>query len=174
MDGAIREMETCVRLETHAPYKARLARLIAKRGHVHSAKAICELFVAECDAAGVDPKTLLMDTLRAAKLYLSLCVAIQLLKIIKFMKVLIPKMALATAVLYKGVMDLFFFGVTFLISMLAFSIEDRSIEEMPGACLPRRLYATGATATEASTTHTASFTPSAGGDDDVLLFDDLA
>ena len=64
VDGAICEMETCVRLETHAPYKARLARLIAKRGHVHSAKAICELFVAECDAAGVDPKTLLMDTLR--------------------------------------------------------------------------------------------------------------
>ena len=25
------------------------------------------------------------------------------------------------------------------VSMLAFSIEDRSIEEMPGACLPRRL-----------------------------------
>ena len=44
------------------------------------------------------------------------------------------------------------------VSMLAFSIEDRSIEEMPGACLPRRLYATGA-ATEGSTTHTASFTP---------------
>ena len=51
-------METCVRLETHAPYKARLARLIAKRSHVHSAKAICELFVAKCDAAGVDPKKL--------------------------------------------------------------------------------------------------------------------
>ena len=28
------------------------------------------------------------------------------------------------------------------VSMLAFSIEDRSIEEMPGACLPRRLSAT--------------------------------
>ena len=38
------------------------------------------------------------------------------------MKVLIPKMALATAVLYKGVMDLIFFGIVFMITMGAFSM----------------------------------------------------
>ena len=36
-------------------------------------------------------------------------------------QVLIPKMGLATAVLYKGAMDLFFFGLVFCITVLAFS-----------------------------------------------------
>ena len=38
-----------------------------------------------------------LNTLRAAKIYLSLCVCIQLLKIIKFTNALVPKMGLATA-----------------------------------------------------------------------------
>ena len=61
------------------------------------------------------------------------------------------------------------------VSMLAFSIEDRSIEEMPGACLPRRLSATSLALLPPpprSTSHRL-FRPT-GGDDDVLLFDDLA
>merc|ERR1719310_1537927 len=75
-----------------------------------------------CETVGYRDDWELMDTLRTAKLYLSLCVCIQLLKIIKFMKVLIPKMALATAVLYKGVMDLFFFGLVFIITLGAFAM----------------------------------------------------
>ena len=75
-----------------------------------------------CQTVGYRDDWMLMETLRSAKLYLSLCVCIQLLKLIKFMKVLIPKMALATAVLYKGVMDLIFFGIVFMITMGAFSM----------------------------------------------------
>ena len=44
---------------------------------------------------------------------------IQLLKIIKFTNVLIPKMGLTTAVLGKGFADLAFFGIVFIISMMA-------------------------------------------------------
>ena len=62
-----------------------------------------------------------MATARTAKIYLSTCVCIQLLKIIKFTNVLIPKMSLMTAVLSKGKADLAFFGIVFGISMLAFS-----------------------------------------------------
>ena len=43
----------------------------------------------------------------------------QLLKIIKFTNVLIPKMGLMTAVLGKGFADLAFFGIVFIISMMA-------------------------------------------------------
>ena len=75
-----------------------------------------------CMTVGYRDDWKLMDTLRSAKMYLSLCVCIQLLKIIKFMKVLIPKMGLATAVLYTGVMDLFFFGLVFMITLGAFSM----------------------------------------------------
>ena len=64
VDGAIVEMETCIRLDAHATYKAHHERLTAKRSHVHSAKAICKLFTAECAAGGVDPRVLLMETLR--------------------------------------------------------------------------------------------------------------
>jgi predicted membrane chloride channel (bestrophin family) len=56
------------------------------------------------------------------------------------------------------------------VSMLAFSIEDRSIEEMPGACLPRRLSATSFHRLH----HSHRLLHPTGGDDDVLLFDDLA
>ena len=62
-----------------------------------------------------------MATARTVKIYLSTCVCIQLLKIIKFTNVLIPKMSLMTSVLSKGKADLAFFGIVFGISMLAFS-----------------------------------------------------
>ena len=62
-----------------------------------------------------------MATARTAKIYLSTCVVIQLLKIIKFTNVLIPKMGLMTGVLDAGRMDLLFFGIVFGLSMFAFS-----------------------------------------------------
>ena len=61
-----------------------------------------------------------MHTARTAKLFMSVCVCIQLLKIIKFTNVIIPKMSLMTSVLAKGCYDLLFFGIIFAISMFAF------------------------------------------------------
>merc|ERR1719409_1042977 len=74
-----------------------------------------------CWTAGFRDDWRVMSTARTAKIYLSLCVCIQLLKIIKFTNVLIPKMGLMTAVLSKGLADLTFFGIVFIISMFAFS-----------------------------------------------------
>merc|ERR1719171_223929 len=74
-----------------------------------------------CRTTGYRDDYRVMGTSRRAKIYLSLCVCIQLLKIIKFTNVLIPKMGLMTAVLSKGKADLAFFGIVFGISMLAFS-----------------------------------------------------
>ena len=62
----------------------------------------------------------IMHTARTAKLFMSICVCIQLLKIIKFTNVIIPKMSLMTSVLSKGCYDLLFFGIIFAISMFAF------------------------------------------------------
>ena len=46
---------------------------------------------------------------------------VQLLKVIKFTTLLVPKMGLATSVLSKALVDLIFFGVVFGITMFAFS-----------------------------------------------------
>jgi len=51
---------------------------------------------------------------RQAKFFMSICVCIQLLKIIKFTNVIIPKMSLMTRVLAKGCYDLLFFGIIFV------------------------------------------------------------
>ncbi|KOO32780.1 polycystic kidney disease 2-like 1 [Chrysochromulina tobinii] len=85
----------------------------AARGECHSEV---------CVRVGYRDDWELMDTMRTSKLFLSLCVCIQLLKIIKFMRVLIPKTALATAVLYHGAVDLFFFGLVFAITLFSFSM----------------------------------------------------
>merc|ERR1719272_1149709 len=61
-----------------------------------------------------------MNTSRDAKFYMSICVCIQLLKIIKFTNVIVPKMSLMTSVLSKGCYDLLFFGIIFSLSMFAF------------------------------------------------------
>ena len=61
-----------------------------------------------------------METAASAKLWMSLCVCIQLLKIIKFTNVIVPKMSLMTRVLAKGCYDLLFFGIIFMIAMFAF------------------------------------------------------
>ena len=75
-----------------------------------------------CQTVGFEDDWRVMGTARIGKIYLSLCVCIQLLKIIKFTNVLIPKMSLMTAVLSKGLADLACFGIVFIISMLAFSM----------------------------------------------------
>ena len=49
-----------------------------------------------------------------------ICAHLQLLKIIKFTNVIVPKMSLMTSVLAKGCYDLLFFGIIFAISMFAF------------------------------------------------------
>merc|ERR1719487_2796233 len=61
-----------------------------------------------------------MFTAREAKFYMSICVCLQLLKIIKFTNVIVPKMSLMTSVLAKGCYDLLFFGIIFGLSMFAF------------------------------------------------------
>ena len=55
-----------------------------------------------CSTVGYYDDWRVMSTARTAKIYLSTCVVIQLLKIIKFTNVLIPKMSLMTSVLSKG------------------------------------------------------------------------
>ena len=62
-----------------------------------------------------------MINVRNVKMYLSWCVCIQLLKVIKFTDTLVPKMDLATSVLYAARTELLFFTFVFIISMLAFS-----------------------------------------------------
>ena len=74
-----------------------------------------------CAQVGYYDEWELMGAFRDAKTLLSLCVCIQLFKILKFAAVLVPKMGLATSVLRKCALDLLFFGIVFIISMLSFS-----------------------------------------------------
>mmetsp|Transcript_6166 Transcript_6166/g.10351 ORF Transcript_6166/g.10351 Transcript_6166/m.10351 type:complete len:764 (+) Transcript_6166:170-2461(+) len=74
-----------------------------------------------CEQVGYFDDWELMASYRTMKTLLSLCVCIQLFKILKFAAILVPKMGLATSVLRKCAMDLLFFGVVFVISMLSFS-----------------------------------------------------
>ena len=74
-----------------------------------------------CERAGYVDDWEVMTVLKQGKLYLSLCVCIQLLKIIKFVSALIPKFDLAPSVLKKALADLVFFTVVFFITMIAFS-----------------------------------------------------
>ena len=81
-------------------------------------RRVCNDF---CDSFGYCDDGLQMGRVRSIKMFLSWCVCIQLLKIIKFTDTLVPKMDLATAVLYKARVELLFFTFVFVISMLAFS-----------------------------------------------------
>lgn len=54
-----------------------------------------------CERTGYQDDWQAMTTLKTGKLYLSACVCIQLLKIIKFVSALIPKFGLAPLVLKK-------------------------------------------------------------------------
>ena len=55
-----------------------------------------------CNQFGFMDQWEVMHTARQAKFYMSICVCLQLLKIIKFTNVIVPKMSLMTAVLAKG------------------------------------------------------------------------
>ena len=59
---------------------------------------------------------------RNAKLFLSFCICIQFLKIVKFTDTLVPKMNLATSVLKKAGPDLLFFAFVFIMSLIAFGM----------------------------------------------------
>ena len=75
-----------------------------------------------CTEVGYFDDWKVMSAYRQTKLFLSLCVCIQLLKILKFASMLVPKMGLATDVLRKCALDLVFFGAVFVIAMCAFSM----------------------------------------------------
>ena len=74
-----------------------------------------------CETIGYADDWQLMETFKRAKVFLSLCICIILLKVIKFLSALVPKMDLAPIVLKKALPDLIFFMVVFLICVLAFS-----------------------------------------------------
>lgn len=74
-----------------------------------------------CDTVGwIDPWFLMRSTTEA-KLWLSVCTTLQLLKVIKFVNVFVPKMALATEVMSHGLPDLGFFFLVFVWTMFAFA-----------------------------------------------------
>jgi len=74
-----------------------------------------------CSSIGYRDDWEVMKTARNLKTYLSLCVCLQLLKIIKFLGMLVPKLKLAPSVLRKALVDLALFSIVFVISMIAFS-----------------------------------------------------
>jgi len=74
-----------------------------------------------CETLGHQDNYVSFDAARATKTYLSLCVCVQLLKIMKLAALHVPKMGLAPSVLKKALPDLVFFGFVFTISMMAFS-----------------------------------------------------
>merc|ERR1719502_1750209 len=73
-----------------------------------------------CRTFGFYDEWEVFNVARDSKFFMSICVCIQLLKIIKFTNVIIPKMSLMTRVLSKGCYDLLFFGIIFGVSMFAF------------------------------------------------------
>ena len=75
-----------------------------------------------CTTLGYFDDWRLMKEYRMTKMYISLCVCIQLFKVIKFTSQLVPKMSLMTSVLRECVVDLAFFGLVFFNSVIAFSM----------------------------------------------------
>ena len=74
-----------------------------------------------CETAGWLDPWLIMRTTTSSKLWLSVCTTLQLLKVIKFVNVFVPKMALATEVMSHGLPDLGFFFLVFVWTMFAFA-----------------------------------------------------
>ena len=74
-----------------------------------------------CQRIGYHDDWEIMSTAPSAKGALSVCVTIQLLKLIKFASALVPKMGLAPEVLKKALPDLLFFVIVFILTLLAFS-----------------------------------------------------
>ena len=79
----------------------------------------CSSYV--CSTLGYFDDWRLMGEYRTMKQYLSICVCIQLFKITKFTSALVPKMGLMSNVLRTAAVDLFFFGIIFFNSLIAFS-----------------------------------------------------
>jgi len=74
------------------------------------------------DSLGYYDDHLAMGSYRDTKILLSINLCLQLFKLQKFLSMLVPKMGLATAVLRKVYVDLLFFSISFIISMLSFSM----------------------------------------------------
>ena len=74
-----------------------------------------------CASIGFQDDHLAMTDARRLKFYLAMTSCLQLLKIMKIMAILVPKMGLAPSVLKKAMADLIFFGVVFGISVFAFA-----------------------------------------------------
>ena len=80
----------------------------------------CESYL--CSQVGYWDDWRVMRDSSDTKFWLSLCVCLQLLKMIKHIELLVPKVSLATSVLRYALVDLLFFSIAFLISMFSFSM----------------------------------------------------
>lgn len=84
------------------------------------AAGICHSYA--CSQLGYFDDWKSMSIFRNVKLYLSLNVCLQVFKFLKFFSQLVPKMGLSTNVLRICAIDLIFFMVSFVITLLAFSM----------------------------------------------------
>ena len=97
-----------------------------------------------CTQIGYFDDWRLMKEYKSTKIYISLCVCIQLFKVIKFTSQLVPKMSLMTSVLRQCIVDLIFFGVVFFNSVIAFSmmlyvqVRPRASHALPCPSMPSR------------------------------------
>jgi len=73
-----------------------------------------------CTGVGFNDGWAAMAATKTCKQFLSIASTLQMLKIIKFVNVFVPKMALATSVLSHGLADLFMFTLFFLFTIFAF------------------------------------------------------
>merc|ERR1740130_2132805 len=81
----------------------------------------CENGAILCTGVGFNDGWAAMAATKTTKQYLSIASTLQMLKIIKFVNVFVPKMALATSVLSHGLGDLAMFTLFFLFSIYAFA-----------------------------------------------------
>lgn len=80
----------------------------------------CDNGAVLCTGVGFNDGWAAMSATKTCKQLLSIASTLQMLKIIKFVNVFVPKMALATSVLSHGLADLFMFTIFFLFTIFAF------------------------------------------------------
>ena len=80
----------------------------------------CENGAILCTGVGFNDGWAAMAATKTTKQYLSIASTLQMLKIIKFVNVFVPKMALATSVLSHGLGDLAMFTLFFLYTIFSF------------------------------------------------------
>ena len=80
----------------------------------------CENGAFICTGVGFNDGWATMSATKTCKQFLSIASTLQALKVIKFINVFVPKMALATSVLSKGLGDLAMFTLFFLYTIFAF------------------------------------------------------